>query len=48
MKKNATIYMSGFYTSDVDILTETANKIGLEYIKQQEREGWAMVQFKKR
>lgn len=48
MKTNATIYMSGFYTSDVDILTETANKNGLEYINQQEREGWAMVQFKKR
>jgi len=48
MKPNSTIYMSGFYTSDVDILTETANKNGLEYINQQEREGWAMVQFKKR
>ncbi len=48
MKPNATIYMSGFYTSDVDILTETANKNGLEYINQQELEGWAMVQFKKR
>lgn len=48
MKPNAIIYMSGFYTSDVDILTETANKNGLEYINQQELEGWAMVQFKKR
>jgi ribosomal protein L11 methyltransferase len=48
MKPNSTIYMSGFYTSDVDILTETANKNGLEYINQQELEGWAMVQFKKR
>lgn len=48
MKTNATIYMSGFYTSDVEILLETANKNGLQYINQQEREGWAMVQFKKR
>ena len=47
MKDNATIYMSGFYTSDVDILSETAVANGLEFINQQEREGWAMVQFKK-
>jgi ribosomal protein L11 methyltransferase len=48
MKPNADIYMSGFYTSDVEILSETAKANGLEFINQQEREGWAMVQFKKR
>ncbi len=48
MKQNADIYMSGFYTSDVEILAETAKANGLEFINQQEREGWAMVQFKKR
>ena len=47
MKKGGIIYMSGFYTSDVSIIQEEANKQGLTFVNVAEREGWALVQFVK-
>ena len=45
MKKGGLILMSGFYTTDVQIIEKEANNNGLNLIKTHEREGWAMVEF---
>jgi ribosomal protein L11 methyltransferase len=47
MKKGGIIYMSGFYTSDVSIIQEEANKQGLTFVNVAEREGWVLTQFVK-
>ncbi|HID91686.1 TPA: 50S ribosomal protein L11 methyltransferase [Candidatus Peregrinibacteria bacterium] len=47
MKKDAKILMSGFYTTDVQIIEKEANKNGLSLVKIYEREGWAMAEFSK-
>lgn len=48
MKEEGVIYMSGFYTSDVEIIVKEANKQGLEYVDTKEREGWALVKCVKK
>lgn len=48
MKKNGIIYMSGFYTSDVSIIKDEANKQGLTFVDVAEKEGWALAQFIKK
>jgi ribosomal protein L11 methyltransferase len=37
--------MSGFYVSDIDILKEKAESLGLSYIYYKEKNNWAVVKF---
>ena len=43
----ATLYLSGFFASDVDELIAEAGKVGFEYVRTKELETWAALQFKR-
>lgn len=48
MKANATILFSGFYTEDIPFIQTEAEKLGLEYISQLERNNWVSLKFIKK
>ncbi len=48
MKANATILFSGFYTQDIPFIQAEAEKLGLEYISQLERNNWVSLKFIKK
>lgn len=48
MKANATILFSGFYTEDIPFIQAEAEKLGLEYISQLERNNWVSLKFIKK
>ena len=48
MKANATILFSGFYTEDIPFIQAEAEKLGLEYISQFERNNWVSLKFIKK
>ena len=45
MHKGSEIFMSGFYVSDIDILKEKAESLGLSYMYYKEKNNWAVVKF---
>jgi len=45
MKKNSEIYMSGFYVSDIPMIKEEAESLGLQFIHFKEKNNWAAVKF---
>jgi len=45
MHKNSIIWMSGFYTQDINILTPKAQELGLTIIYQKSLENWAVIKF---
>ncbi len=45
MHKNSEIYMSGFYVTDIPLLAQEADNLGLKLIHQKEKNNWAVVQF---
>jgi len=47
LKQGGRLYLSGFYTTDIDILSHQAIKLGLVFEEKKEREGWALLSFKK-
>ncbi|OUO50740.1 50S ribosomal protein L11 methyltransferase [Parabacteroides sp. An277] len=47
MKKDAYLFMSGFYTEDIPVLTEECRKNGLEFQSYTEKEHWAAIKTKK-
>ena len=47
MKPGAELYLSGFYLSDLEILNEKANIIGLSYVKHKVLENWCSVKYLK-
>lgn len=47
MHKGSEIYMSGFYTEDMDILKAEADKHGLQFRGFAENHNWAMMKFVK-
>ena len=47
MKKGAIILFSGFYTEDIPYITEEAEKNGLVFVDQLERNNWVSLKFKK-
>jgi len=47
LKRGGRLYLSGFYTTDIDILNQQAIKLGLVFEEKKEREGWALLSFKK-
>lgn len=48
MKDNATILFSGFYTEDIPFIQAEAEKLGLEYVSQLERNNWVSLKFIKK
>ena len=47
MKEGATLIMSGFYTDDIPAIQEEAERNGLTFEGQSEKNRWAAVSFKK-
>ena len=47
MHPGSQIFISGFYTEDMDVLKEEAARNGLRYIDYAEDNRWAMMRFEK-
>jgi ribosomal protein L11 methylase PrmA len=47
MKDGAYLFLSGFFVSDTDELKILASGLKLQFQAQHEREGWAVLLFKK-
>ncbi len=45
LRKDGTLYISGFYTEDIDILTEKAKTLNLTATHIHHTDNWAMVRF---
>ena len=41
------LILSGFYKTDFDVIHEKAINLGLVFVEMLEKEGWAMLLFKK-
>lgn len=48
MKEGANIYMSGFYTQDVEKITAEAQRCGLFHVDTKSMDNWACVKFEKK
>ncbi|MBP3409343.1 MAG: 50S ribosomal protein L11 methyltransferase [Bacteroidaceae bacterium] len=48
MHPGSQLFISGFYTQDMEVLKEEASRHGLEYIGYAEDNNWAMMKFTKR
>jgi len=40
-----TLYLSGFYKEDLPLITETCNKLGLEFVENKEKNNWIAAKF---
>ncbi len=47
LKAEGSIYFSGFYTEDIPYIKEEAEKCGLVYVNQLERNNWVSLKFNK-
>lgn len=47
MNPGARLLMSGFYTDDIPVIREEAERNGLRFVHHQEKNRWAAVQFEK-
>ena len=47
LNANGTLFLSGFYTEDIPVITESCTKNGLSYVKQFERNNWVALKFVK-
>jgi ribosomal protein L11 methyltransferase len=47
LKSDSLLFLSGFYLSDIDILTEKSAKYGLKLIETMENSNWAAIKLKK-
>lgn len=45
MNPGATLYMSGFYTEDIPLIKEEAERLGLSFVHHKEKNNWAVVRF---
>ncbi|WP_321517827.1 50S ribosomal protein L11 methyltransferase [uncultured Bacteroides sp.] len=45
MQKNSEIYMSGFYITDIPMIQEKAESLGLQFIYHKEKNNWAVVKL---
>lgn len=44
-KNNGTLYLSGFYTQDLPIITETCNNLGFTFVESKEKNNWVAAKF---
>lgn len=47
LRPGGEVYMSGFYSSDVPQLRSHAEQLGLVWVDEREREGWACIKMKR-
>ena len=47
LEDNGTLYLSGFYKEDLDLITETCNNLGLTFVQNKERNNWIAAKFTK-
>ena len=47
LNENGTLYLSGFYKEDLQLITDTCNKLGLTFVENKERNNWIAAKFKK-
>lgn len=47
LRSGGSLYMSGFFTEDKDVLTDAAGKEGMEYVSEDTMEGWCRLKFRK-
>jgi ribosomal protein L11 methyltransferase len=47
LNAGGTLHMSGFYTEDIEAITNECNKHGLSFVHHQSKDNWATVRFMK-
>ena len=47
LNENGILFLSGFYTEDIPVISESCTSKGLTYVKQFERNNWVALKFKK-
>ena len=47
LNKNGILFLSGFYTEDIPVISESCTSKGLTYVKQFERNNWVALKFVK-
>ncbi|MBT3871458.1 MAG: hypothetical protein HOF75_02390 [Flavobacteriaceae bacterium] len=47
LEENGTLYLSGFYKEDLELITETCNNLGLTFGENKERNNWIAAKFRK-
>lgn len=47
LNENGILFLSGFYTEDIPVITESCTTRGLHYVKQFERNNWVALKFTK-
>ena len=47
LNENGILFLSGFYTEDIPVISESCASKGLTYVKQFERNNWVALKFKK-
>ena len=47
LEDNGTLYLSGFYKEDLELITETCNNLGLTFVENKVRNNWIAAKFRK-
>jgi len=47
IEKGGSLFLSGFYTEDLPLITETCNKYGLTFVENKEKNNWIAAKFVK-
>lgn len=47
LNENGILFLSGFYTEDIPVISESCHSKGLQYVKQFERNNWVALKFTK-
>jgi len=47
IEKGGSLFLSGFYTEDLPLITETCNKYGLTFVENKEKNNWVAAKFVK-
>ncbi len=47
LNENGVLFLSGFYTEDIPVISESCHSKGLQYVKQFERNNWVALKFTK-
>lgn len=47
LEDNGTLYLSGFYNEDLELISETCNNLGLTFVENKVRNNWIAAKFRK-
>lgn len=47
LEEDGTLYLSGFYKEDLELITKTCNNLGLTFVENKERNNWIAAKFRK-